>query len=151
MKALAFVLAVTALGCGGYDNRYLDRSRSFGGRPVANVHARDVPVRGFPVVVVPQDGREVEGELLAVDDVNVYVLDASDRSTVATRWDAVTEVRITVAPAREREPEGSIVWTSIGAASTVTHGFFLAITGPAWLGAGTVSYTHLTLPTTERV
>jgi hypothetical protein len=133
-RTAALLVALVALAsCATYDPRLLDRSRGFGGKPVAKVDVGDVPVHGFPAVVVVRDGPDLEGELLAVGGDRIYVFSENDKRVVTSPWSGVREVRITVAPSRPGEPGGSIVWTVLGTLSTLSHGYYLIITGPIWL------------------
>jgi hypothetical protein len=139
------VVLALALGCscGGYDNQLLDRSRGFGGERVADVSVADVPVNGFPVVVVVEHGPNLEGELLAVDDERVFVLRDRGKSPASVRWAQVREVRVEVAPSRPGEPGGSVAWTVVGTLSTLSHGEFLILSFPIWLASGVpVSWEH---------
>jgi hypothetical protein len=107
-----------------------------GGERIADAKLADVPVRGFHVVVTAREGSDVEGELLAAEAESVYVLDDDDGTIVATRWNNIDEVRVSIASHRPGEPATSIVWTTVGTVSTLSHGVFLFVTAGAWLGAG---------------
>jgi len=136
---LALVAVVALTGCvhGG-----IDRSVSHGSP--AHAALEDVPVNGFPVEVELHEGKSVEGELLAVDDTTVTVL-----TKTGTRWIAkneVSRVSVKLYPSHAWELVG---WTAAGVVSTLSHGFWLIFTAPAWLvvglptAAGSAASNHL--------
>ena len=99
------------------------------------MQATDVPVRGYQVSVETTDTTEV-GELLAVDEQYVYVnVGSSPEVWAGEKISRAQIVKVTV----EIQPSGSTtagIWTAVGCASTASHGFFLILTGPLWLGTG---------------
>ena len=123
--ALGLALGLTACATRGG----LDRSVSYG--DPTHVALKDVPVKGFLVDVDVYEGDGASGELLAVYDDGLWVL--TDKGT---RWVPKRSVR-TVSVKLYRSPVGELVaWTFVGTLSTVSHGFFLVFTAPAWVLVG---------------
>ena len=123
---MALVTVVMLTGCVRGE---LDRSVSHGNP--AHAALEDVPVNGFPVDVELYEGDSVSGELLAVDDTTVSVL-----TKTGTRWIAknnVSKVSVKLYASHAWELVG---WTALGVVSTLSHGYFLIFTAPAWLLIG---------------
>jgi hypothetical protein len=108
----------------------LDRSAPTG-RRADHVDVTDVPVKGFNVSIELLTGPPFTGELLAIDDTNVYIL--VDQKTLGIPRGAVQKASIDLMPATG---VAAGIWTAAGTASTLTHGYFLVFTAPIWLGAG---------------
>lgn len=110
----------------------LDRSTIPGGDPEDGVSLSQVPARGFFVDVDNEDPfSDAEGELLAVEQDNLMLL--TEDGAVAMPLRRVKRVRI------ELYPSDALVlaaWSVGGILSTVSHGFFLILTAPAWLILG---------------
>lgn len=129
--ARTLLVALFASGCAVAP---LDRSVSRG--PVdTSLQVSDVPVRGFRVSVETRgaDVAPVDGELLAVDRLHVWV--ARGWEVVALHRDEVARVTVTVLD-DEATGLGLGVWTGLGAASTLSHGYYLLLSAPVWLGLG---------------
>jgi hypothetical protein len=128
-----FVVLVSMLGACTADGP-LDRSVGYGGNPV-KVEVADVPVKGFPVVVERVAGDDIEGELIASNELFVRVLTGYGR-LLAVPWKNIREVRVQLQPSMEGARAGLGVWTALGTLSTLSHGFWLVFSAPIWLGAG---------------
>ena len=123
---LAAASVVLALGCAP---RLLDRTRIAGESGNAGIEVSEVPVRGFEVEVATRAERWYTGELLAVDERALWVeIDGVERRI--PRGD-VQRVIVAVRPSYGGAYAG---WGAIGTASTLSHGFWLVLTAPAWLG-----------------
>jgi len=127
MRTASTLLAATfAIACTTHGG--LDRSVSHGSPTTANID--DVPVKGFPAEVETPTGT-VSGELLAVAPEGVYLLSSDGTRLVPA--DDVKQVSV------ELYGSGGIlmaVWTVLGTVSTVSHGWFLALTAPTWIAVG---------------
>lgn len=78
----------------------------------------------------------IMGELLAVGTDTLYMLTATELTTIPLqqiRRATVTMYQVT------QGQEVFVLWTLLGAASSVTHGFGFVISGPAWFLIGTLS------------
>ena len=96
--------------------------------------------RKRPIDVAVTDGRggwiaaslgprvEIEGELISVDTGAIHVM--TRLGLVSLPLTQVTEARLW-----EWDPkiDGTVVWGSLGTVSTVSHGFFLVLSAPAWI------------------
>jgi hypothetical protein len=87
-------------------------------------------VHGFEVQV-HGSGPVVEGELLAVDETSVWVEELGIERSIPRR-----EIARVVIREHGTAAGGYGVWTGLGAASTLTHGFYFVLTGPLWLAVG---------------
>lgn len=78
--------------------------------------------------------RTLAGECIAATGDTLYVL-------TGTHLHAVAAVDIRRAVVSAFDPHAEILgyWTVLGTVSTITNGFFLIITAPAWVLAGTIS------------
>jgi len=77
-------------------------------------------------------GRCAEGELIAVDDDSFHVLTAEGLRTVSR-----AEVRKARVAGYGDEGAAAGSWMTIGALSTLSHGYYLVLTLPLlWLGGG---------------
>jgi hypothetical protein len=130
-RAVCAAISLGLTACAG--EAALDRSAGWGGHPVA-VSVADVPVKGYTVKVETLDG-ECEGELLTADASLVRVLDG-DAVTRTFSWPRIRSVRVEVVPRQEGVTAGMTILTMLGTLSTVSHGYFLVFTAPAWLAAG---------------
>jgi len=83
---------------------------------------------GGYVLVTLRDGSLVRGELLAVNRDALWVLDANGQQTVNLH-------NVTNAELFKYEYEGGTlgVWGTLGAISTLSHGFWLVFSFPIWL------------------
>lgn len=80
----------------------------------------------------------VEGELIALDDDSLHVLgmDGTLRSLSITQLRSITLTTF-------RQNLGELkTWAGLGFLSTVSHGFYLILTGPVWALAGTVATSY---------
>jgi hypothetical protein len=130
MKRAGAVAAAMALGAAGCVHAGLNRDESQG-HPI-DVAVTEVPVKGFPVDVVDEGGTHVEGELLASDDAGIYVLTEKNGTAFIARR-SVAKVTVAAYPGY---PLAAGVVAGLGTVSTLSHGFFLIFTGPAWLITG---------------
>jgi hypothetical protein len=79
----------------------------------------------------------VQGELIAVDEVSVYVLPLEgDGRVVRVSRSEVRDARVET---HASGAGGLAAWTIIGTVSTASHGGFLLLTAPLWLISGTAS------------
>ena len=138
MSARCVALLVFALSGCTASSAQLDRSHGFGGTRVS-VAVEQVPVRGHQIDVEAfgRDARRynVSGELLAVDPANIWVLEPANVVTGVPR-DDLLDVKIEL---YDSGSDVSVVWTVIGAASTLSHGVLLIVTGPVWIVTGTAA------------
>jgi hypothetical protein len=127
-RALALV---GLFGLGAACTRYgsLDRSKGFTGNETT-ASLEDVPVRGHDIDI-EHAGQTTSGELLAVDDLYLYVL--TDGRVRAIERRKVTQVSVELYASQAGQAG---LWTALGTVSTVSHGFFLVITAPVWLATG---------------
>jgi hypothetical protein len=103
-------------------------------------HLRDVPPEALGETVsvsvreYVDDSRWVHGEMLACDPQAIYVLlHLTTRRTYLTLpWRAVRQVRLGEVPGNALLP----TWTTLGALSSISHGFYAGFSFPAWLGVG---------------
>lgn len=125
-------LVALALGCG--HTAPLNRGAESGSH--SDVAVDDVPVHGFDARVYLESGETLDGELLDVhkDWVALETSKADLRVSVAK----IKEVRVT---AYSNGPlvGGLIAWSTSGAATTLSHGWFLIFTAPTWIVAGVSS------------
>jgi len=84
---------------------------------------------GWIVLSLAFDVR-IEGELIAADSDGLRVLTAVGLVTIPLA--DVVGARLW---AWEAELSGNLVWGTVGTASTASHGFFLILTAPVWIGA----------------
>ncbi|HXF96506.1 MAG TPA: hypothetical protein VNI61_10450 [Gemmatimonadales bacterium] len=82
-----------------------------------------------------EDGsRRVEGELLAVSTDSVWIL--TEQGVVALATAAVREGKLTA----YRSGTGAVAsWTALGTLSTISNGWFLVFTAPAWIITGVIA------------
>ena len=103
-------------------------------------HLRDVPPEALGETVSvsvregADDSRWVHGEMLACDPQAIYVLLhlATQRTYLTLPWRAVSQVRLGEVPGNALLP----TWTTLGALSSISHGFYAGFSFPAWLGVG---------------
>ncbi len=134
MNARCCLLLVLLFGCA---RQSVDRVRGVGSE-TSDTKLEDVPVKGHDVVVELGEYCKFEGELLAQDWRSLWVL-TDDRQLVRVPTARVRRVLV------ELYASGSLatgVVTTVGTLSTVTHGFFLVLTGPAWLISGITSSVY---------
>lgn len=125
IAALAFAGCATTL-------QKKDRRKGFGGTPVKNLEARDVPVHGHQVDVEVLEGRGVSGELLSVSKNHIVVL--KDGKEVHVPRDRVKYVE--VLDIYDAYGEVGAGWVALGAISTISHGLIAILSLPVWLVAG---------------
>ncbi|MFW6197657.1 MAG: hypothetical protein ACOC5B_02215, partial [Myxococcota bacterium] len=102
-----------------------------------DVHA--VPVHGWQVRVTTAGDEEVrEGELLAVDEERIYVLQYGPHRVWTAPRLSVDEVRLDLYPHRGGAFAG---WFVTGLASTLSHGWLSIGTAPLWVLSGIASIT----------
>jgi hypothetical protein len=88
--------------------------------------------RGWYAAGDSGSGAGVEGELIAVDPDTVFVLSGTGLLTVPKRT-----VRQATLFAFDAQWGGLALWSVLGALSTVSNGYFLVLTAPIWIIAGT--------------
>jgi len=150
MRWLSVVsFACVALGCATTSE--LDRSEPVGSPSSADL--AEVPVRGHRVVVFLYERHEhagestVTGELLAVDPYNLWVLldQESDwlgnQRTLRLDLEAIAKVAVELQPSQSTTA-GTL--TTVGAISTLSHGFWLVFTAPLWIVTGVPASTYET-------
>ncbi len=92
---------------------------------------------GSFITITTLSGQEVSGELISVERSVIRVL-RFGAGTGALTWVASTDVKS--ADVYEYEAEGGFAgWTLLGTLSTVTHGFFLILSGPVWILTGSIA------------
>jgi hypothetical protein len=134
--ALIVLAFMTLSGCSAGIER-LDRRRGVGGSETS-VPIEEVPVRGHEIDLAAfgDDRRyNVSGELLAIDPVAIWVLESSGDVAWVPR-DDLLDVKIELYDSAASE---TALWTTIGSLTTASHGFFLILTLPMWVGTGTAA------------
>jgi hypothetical protein len=134
LRAATVLCGTFALqGCGGPSTAAaLDRSTSLGTK-IDRVDLASVPVFGHRVsVTYGADGCIVNGELIAVTSNALIVLDEQDLLWQISTGSLV-RVELQLYP-----PRSSSLYTATtaGSVSTLSHGYWLAISLPAWLAIG---------------
>jgi hypothetical protein len=124
--------ALVLSGCGAAPATALDRSTPLGTR-VDHVELEQIPVKGHHVSVTYGPSRcIVNGELIAVTPHALIVLDEQDALwQLPVAW--LTEVELELYPSRSGTFYTS---TTAGSVSTLSHGYWLAISLPLWLAVG---------------
>lgn len=132
-KASVLCGALALHGCGAAPNAVaLDRSTSLGTK-IDRVELTSIPVFGHRVsVTYGADGCIVNGELIAVTHEALIVLDERD-----LLWQIPTKL-LTGVELQLYPPRSSSLYTATtaGSVSTLSHGYWLAISLPAWLAIG---------------
>jgi len=93
---------------------------------------------GWIEVTVPAAGHDgrVAGELIAASADSVWILPDTGRGTVAVATGAVKEGRLV----RYRSDAGAVAgYSTLGVISTLSNGYFLIFTAPAWIITGVVA------------
>ena len=126
MRAVALLLAASLAGCA------VTQTAPRGAVPSAS-RVSDDPRGAWVRVDAP--GGAVAGELLAVE---------ADRVHVLTPQGGVVVVEVGGGVAGRVEAYrgawgGAAGWAAVGAVSSLTHGFFVSLTGPLWGLAGLVA------------
>ncbi|EQB63221.1 MAG: hypothetical protein RBG1_1C00001G0800 [candidate division Zixibacteria bacterium RBG-1] len=109
------------------------------------VAQEEVPVLGYKIKVdyirveeekgkKKEKKKKVQGELLAVSSDTLYVL--SYDWLFAIEKASVRKVEVELSPSISG---GLWVWTLVGTASTLSHGYFLFASAPVWLLVGSVT------------
>jgi len=106
-----------------------DRSLSRGNLE-ENVRIHEVPVRGS-IATVKLVGMEHVGEVLAVDEESIWMRVENEELRVPRA--RVQSVELELYPSKA---SNNGLWTGVGTASTLTHGFGLLISAPLWLLIG---------------
>ncbi|MFW6051060.1 MAG: hypothetical protein ACODAU_07790 [Myxococcota bacterium] len=96
----------------------------------------DVPVNGWQVEVKTTDGTEVEGELLAVDQGQIYLLLYPPHRLWSGARASVASVELEL---YDSKPGAALGWTLVGLATSISHGILALATAPAWLATGLAS------------
>jgi hypothetical protein len=132
------LFAVAVSGCGA-PAHLLHRSGPIEGISTAGVTVTDVPVHGWPLCAdfVERPGATDEqttcGELLAVDTQGLW-LRTDERPERIVRG-LIRELELELYP-NDGDWVADAVWTGAGAASAISHGYWMIFTGPAWLAVG---------------
>lgn len=122
-----------AVGCAGMAS--LDRGE-MDGTPDTTQRVEDVPVRGYRASVELESGESVDGELLAVDEDDVWIEPVEG---AALRRVARRDVALVTVYVRGEASGGLAAWTVLGTLSTLSHGRFAVFSAPVWLAAGVPS------------
>jgi hypothetical protein len=124
------VLAVAVVGCG---TNPLPANRT------VSQEGAITSGRGAYAVAVMSNHAVLSGELIASEGRRgVLILGDDDK----LRWaapDALFELRLGV---HDNNKGGFIGWTVLGALSTISHGFWLVFSAPAWILIGSVATSH---------
>ena len=131
MSRLHLIVASLLLLAGCTSRGTLKRDAHYGDGKATGVELEEVPVMGFNVIVDHGDDSK-RGELLAVDGCFVYVL--TDAGSVGIPSKDVETVKVQLYPTTAAA--GVVVLTALGTLSTISHGYYLVISLPVWLGAG---------------
>lgn len=132
MRCWLLALALLTPGC---RHLSLDRSADPGGS-VEPVALEQVPVKGFPAVALVGDDRSRhDGELMAVDADYLWLAPAAGQLECIPVG-LVREVEIEVHPSMVG---WSVLWSVLGTASTLTHGWWLIFSGSTWIATGLAS------------
>lgn len=110
------------------------RSESLG-TPAHELNVSDVPVLGYPARVVRTAGPDVTGELLGLDAEHLFLLDG--RGVRVVHLTELKQVFVDVMTSSNGVVGG--VTTGVGTASTISHGFLLILTAPAWVVLGSAA------------
>jgi hypothetical protein len=129
MRALRSCVACLLLGSCSHSSRPFDRSVPIGS-PSSGETVADVPVRGHVITVTTHRG-SVTGELLAVGPAELILLAENDGRIVS--FSEIEDVDIKLYPSRS---VATGVWTGVGTATAVSHGWWLIISMPVWLISG---------------
>jgi hypothetical protein len=135
-RALAACAALLALaGCA--QKRHYLRTDSLGSPSTEALGVADVPVCGYPVRLLRQEGGEPTAprELLALDGQALWIAQEGRAFAVQVRPGDVLLVEVLP---DDRVAVG--VALGLGALSTVTHGGFIVISLPLWLFVGGNAY-----------
>ena len=127
---LTVLLATTACKTANPD-RSLNR-----GDLERDVRVDEVPVRGSLVTVKRLDDKDnkLVGELLGVDEEHLW-LRVENKELPVPRVD-VQRVELELYPSKAGDTG---IWTGLGTASTLSHGYFLVFSAPIWLLTGITS------------
>ena len=135
----AALLLLGAPGC--VAGNKLHRAESPGG-PVEKLSVEDVPVTGSHVDV-DAAGTTVEGELIAVDPTDFWILEETpaNASVRSPCWIQVHQSQITSVHIRlyDTHPGVNAALSVLGLASTLANGYYLVFTAPIWIVGGTFS------------
>jgi hypothetical protein len=127
MRPLAIALVLA--GCS--DPGQLGRSIVAPSDVTARVALEDVPVTGAEVAIDRVDDSHATGELLDATDDRITLLKGSTMIAIAAR--DIRRVTVT------RYANGTLIgilggWSAIVGVSQISHGYFMAVTGPIWGG-----------------
>lgn len=138
-------LLLVALGLGllACAPRPLDRDLAFGGSRADKGSIDDVPVKGSDVTVFLAGGNRLVGELIAVSDTHVFVLDEFEVTGVP--FQKVDRV-VVILDSRRTLLAALTVWGAIGTVSTLSHGVGLIISAPTWAVMSTTSASTVGVP-----
>jgi hypothetical protein len=125
------LLLLVATGCAGVPARSSDRGSALDGVPV---HA--VPVHGYLAQVTTVDGGLIEGELLAVDERQVWVLGGAQGPVWSVGWIQVRKVAVQL---HANRTGWYTLWSLAGLASSATHGWLALISVPLWAVGGSAA------------
>lgn len=98
--------------------------------------APSFPYGGWIELAITKDS-SIDGELLAVTSDSVWVM--RDDGGVVIPTARVTAGKLTAYLSGANSTAG---WTTLGVLSTVSNGWFLGLTAPAWIITGTVAGTR---------
>lgn len=152
-RPISSALLISLLLCAacGAPIKLLNRATPLGGTPITDLTVNDVPVHGFEVTLTlatsNSETQDLSGELLAVDRKRIWLM--VDKQVVPNALSSVKEANLVVFPSTSAGWLG--LWMGVGAVSTISHGFFLVLTVPMWLGSGIPSIVTSALRNDLRV
>lgn len=125
--ATAVILVLLSLGCSSAPtpDGYLEHPDDVAGSPY-----------GGWIQILPEQehASDTVGELIAVDNDSLYVL-----TIIGLHRVAVDDVRDAKLYWFAPDSELMGLWMAMGTLSTISHGYFLSLTAPAWLLIGGAS------------
>lgn len=131
----ALLCACGASGCAGMAS--LDRGE-MDGTPDLTQRVENVPVRGYHVAIELRGGTSIEGELLAVEEDELWV---EPDEGPAIQQVARRDVELATVYVRSNESGELAGWTVLGTLSTLSHGSLALLGAPVWLAVGVPSAT----------
>lgn len=122
------LFAVVGAACGGPG---LDRS-VVEGSPVEDFPLEQVPTRGHVITVSVRGEPRLEGELIALDPDVLWLENEWGNLRAIPR----SQIEYVEVELYESDAAALATWTTLGTISTISHGFFIFLTGTAWLSSG---------------
>ena len=128
------LIAISLLGLFGHSSKPVPRQLQ-----VSAAEAQRAVRGGWVTVEGKPSGEKrrrliVEGELIAVDESTIHVLTTAGLQSV--RLEPGLQMRVV----RYRSNSSSLAWWAVaGGVSTLSHGWFLIFTAPAWAIGGVIA------------